>query len=275
MFKKLTEIEIAEVIEYFFTCKGWNLYPEVVTPLFSGRPDFISVKNSIVASIEVKKSFSYPVIEQLVKWFEVAEERAQSSNHANLAMPHLLICATQITEKNNSITWLKKKLLSEYGLGFYGVIYKGKGYDRKERTETPPKVRCTYFDGRESYSFLFKGYAWEVVQLQIPKIQALGRRTAHKIMSHLHEDMKTGIAGATGAEGAYMTEFKRTMNKATSVLERGGEWHIKTLIDTINNELGGHHYISDQNARASIGKFLKEKNIAQTTERGLYFLTEK
>jgi len=65
---------------------------------------------------------------------------------------------------------------------------------------------------------------------------------------------------------AEMTPFKRTINKAKTVLERGGEWHIDTLIKVINTELGGHHYCHDNSAKQCISKFLVELGVGEKVD---------
>ncbi len=52
--------------------------------------------------------------------------------------------------------------------------------------------------------------------------------------------------------------------KAVAVLEEKGECHIQVILEEINRKHGGHHLSTDNAARQSISKFLREFNIAES-----------
>ncbi len=253
--KKLTEEEIAEVANVFFTQKGWNLFPEVVIPVFGGRPDLMGVKESLCMAIEAKASLTYPVLEQLTRWHRTVNEAKDSSylDETQYGIPHLLVAVS--ARGKNSIQGLKADIIAQYRIGYYEISYEGTSW--RDQKDIP-------FDNH-GYGDI-DGHRWRVHEVVSPKIQPGSRRSADKIMRHLQEDMKIGVAGSTGAKGAYMTPFKRTLNKAVKVLENRGECHISVMVDLINSRMGGHHYANDASAKAGIAKFLLQFDLATKPE---------
>lgn len=258
----MTEAELAEVAECFFASKGWDLYPEAVIPNFNGRPDHLGVKmKTLTAAFEYKRSLTYPVIEQLTRWHHemTAAINSKYMDESTKAIPHLLLAVCQRGNNGTKFAPLKQELLERYRIGYY-EISKVKGvrdFRRATRDLKDKEVFCEHdklqlWIGDCEYQF------YEVIP---PKIQAGSRQTAHNIIKHLNLDMKMGCAGTTGLSNAYMTPFKRTLRKVQTVLERGGEWHIDTILQVVNKELGGHHYCSDASAKNGICKFLEDQKI--------------
>lgn len=264
--KKMQETEIAEVAQMFFEQRGWDMYPEVVLPNFNGRPDIVGEKMEKCLVVECKGSLTYPVLEQLTRWHHdwKSAEESEYRTTENRGIPHLLVAFTE--RGKGSFPDLKKEILDRYRIGYYSI----------EREAHPDKWLSDYYikQGRKlgvfedhscQYDMYYKNYRWIVREEISPKIQHGSRRSAHNILKHLNKDMKVGIAGSTGKDGAYMTPFKRTMNKVNTVLERGGVWHIQHIVEAINKDLGGHHYCSDSSAKGGISKFIIELKIGVKT----------
>jgi hypothetical protein len=251
---KLSEAEIAEVIKLYFESQGWCLYPEVVIPVFPGRPDYIGVKQQLCASIECKTSLSYTVIEQLVRWDLDYESISKSEyrDESKYGIPHLLIAVTGRTKGLYSP--LKRKLMEDYRIGHFEVSYEGPTFTKSDQ-------KNGFFDNH-GYANI-DGHRWRVDERTEARIQPGSRRTAKNIIAHLNDDMRNAVAGTTGVKDNYMTPFKRTMAKATAVLEGCERCHIAHIVEKINANMGGHHYCNDNTARSSIAKFLIEFDIAE------------
>lgn len=259
--KKLTEEEIAYIAEIFFSSKGWDMYPEAIIPIFSGRPDFIGKKQQLCLVTECKTSLTYPVLEQLTRWHHKYED-AKHSEYIDVrkyGLPNLLIAVTGST--SGIYSDLKAEILRQYRIGHYEVRYRGEDYWKR----TPNKTFDS--DGNGSVD----GHLWAVKERVAPKIQPGSRRTSHKITELLRSDMKIGIAGTTGIKDAYMTPFKRTLKKAEDILQQFGEMHIAEVVEVMNLKKGGHHYSNDAGARERIGKFLLEFGIADRPDENRPF----
>lgn len=257
---KLTEEEIATMADLFFASKGWDIYPEVVISLFPGRPDLVCVKQQLCMVIECKRSLTYPVLEQLTRWHQVMKHAKECKyvDSSTKAIPHLLVAVTE--SGSGRLSDLKKEILDQYRIGVYEVTKMHELFHHQEEGKQGVFDDLGYI--------CFNGWRWQVSEVVAPKIQHGSRKTAHKIINELNVDMKMGKAGTTGLKDAYMTPFKRTMNKAREILERGGEWHIASIVIAINKDLGGHHYSTDSSAKSSIGQFLIEFDIAEKIADG-------
>jgi hypothetical protein len=263
----MTEEEIALVSSYFFTAKGWNLYPEVVLPIFGGRPDHLGVKNEYLTAVfEYKKSLTYTVIEQLTRWHHemTCAINSTHTNESKKAIPHLLIAVCQHSNNGFKFPALKSEILNQYRLGYY-EISKVRG-SKEFRFATKDLKDGEMFHENAYPTLWIDEHEYQLYEIIPPKIQHGSRTSAHRLLEHLNEDMKIGQSGTTGRKDAFMTPFKRTINKAKTVLERGGEWHIDTLIKVINAELGGHHYCHDNSAKQGISKFLVELGIGEKVD---------
>lgn len=260
--KKLTEEEIAAVTARYFEGQHWDLYPEVVIPLFDGRPDFMAKKGALCAAIECKTSLTYPVLEQLIRWPMSYQERVESEyqDHRKYGIPHLLFAVTGRTSGQYSP--LKAKLLQDYRISHLEVSYEGKDYTREPLPDG--------FFSPQGYAVI-GGHRWRVLERTEPRIQPGSRHTAHKILAELKSDMKVATAGVTGKAGNHMTPFRRTMEKAKAALREYHQCHIVHLVEHLNLHLGGHHYSSDRQATASIGKFLVEFDIAERDDTAPVF----
>lgn len=256
--KKLTEEELASAASVFFESKGWKLYPEVVLKSFGGRVDIVGVKQKLTAAIECKTTFSYPVLEQITRWrheYQAALE-SEYADESIKGLPHLLYV---VVGHVGSLSLLKQEILQRHRIGLIEIsVERGGGLYRSN-----VKNEGVFDD---------MGYAvigqdrWRVQEHIHPKIQVGSRRAAHNISSYLCEDMLEGSAGAPGSKGAYVTPFRRTINKAKRVLEGGGEFHIAKIIEIINKDMEGHHYINDASAKGGISKFLVEFGIAERVD---------
>lgn len=253
MADKFTEEEMAAVAESYFASKGWSVFPEVVIPHFGGRVDIMATKGALCAAIECKTNFSYTVLEQLIRWKYEYESYVNSeyADESVKGIPHLLYA---VVGGSRIVSDLKKEILQNNRIGLiHASVERDSGWRKKNKS--------SLFD---DYGYAIIGNdRWHFDEVISPKIQVGSRKTASRIVMHLNEDMKVGIAGSSGSKGAYMTPFKRTMNKAKSVIDRGGEWHISNIISVINSELSGHHYINDSSAKAQIAKFLVELEMAE------------
>ena len=255
--KKLTEVEIATVIQHYFSSKNWDLFPEVVISIFDGRPDFVGKKGDLCAAIECKTSLTYPVLEQLIRWPLSYQEKVDSEyqDASTSGIPHLLFAVTG--ETSGTYSFLKEKVLNDYRIGHLEVRHEGTAFGAHD-----------YANGE----FCPNGYAnidgqrWRVITRTEAKIQPGSRKTAKNILALLEDDMKVAQAGVTGVSGNYMTPFRRTMERAKSALSCYHQCHIAHLVEHINRELGGHHYSSDRQACESIGKFLIEFDIAESED---------
>lgn len=252
---KMSEADIASVAEVYFRSKGWELYPEAVLPNFGGRPDIVGAKQQLCMVTEVKASLSYPVLEQLTRWHhEMAEYTASEyADETTKGIPHLLFAVVGSSAGGGRISDLKREIIERYRIGVLFVTLTGDdNYQDK-----PENV----FDSN-GYGYIL-GKRWRVLEAIPAKIQIGSRQTAQRILKHLNPDMRCIPPGVSGKHGGYMTPFKRTIAKARTILERGGEWHIQHIVDEINQNMGGHHYTSDTSAKSSIAKFLEEFNIAE------------
>jgi hypothetical protein len=258
----LTEVEIAEIGQIFFEQRGWELFPEVVLKGFNGRPDFVAKKHQLCSVIECKKTLSYPVIEQLTRWRHDRDERIENEfcNKPISSIPHLLIAFTG--GNNKPLALLKKEILRQHRIGFYEVTRVSMD-DKYASFVSRDKQSLGKFKehGFDTAYCQWKNYRWKVKEVVPPKIQEGSRKTAHKILSQLNNDMKQATAGANGQEGNYMTPFKRTMNAVDTILKRGGEYHIVDIMNALHEDFGGHHYSSDRTARNSIPKFIVQLEI--------------
>ncbi|OES23920.1 hypothetical protein [Alteromonas macleodii] len=260
---KLTEAEIAAVAKVFFERKGWELFPEVVIPIFGGRPDYIGKKQQLCMAVECKPSLTYPVLEQLIRWHDTVD-MANNSEYVdarNYGIPHLLVAVTGRNKQKHAD--LKQRLLDQYRIGHYEVSYEGIAWHRQHKAADAPFDDYGYGN--------IDGHRWRVYERSAPKIQPGSRQTADRILALLQQDMKDAVSGVTGMKNNHMTPFRRTMNKATEALEKYGQCHITTIINEINSTMGGHHYCSDAQAKTSIGKFLVEFEIAERDDRTLRF----
>lgn len=281
---EFTETLLATVISKYFKIRSWDLYPEVVFKWFSGRPDYVGIKDSLVMVIECKKTLSYEVIEQLYRWRELAEffdatekkQKQMSDIDAKRTVlhgvPHLLVAASFVTNKSAPISDLKKKLLRDARIGHVTVRYEGPASNlylsvKEQKQEEHDGVIIRY-QCVDQMRLQIDGHLWSIREEMQPMIQPGSRRTAAKLAEQLSPDMKRAIAGASGKVGGnYSTPFRRTLMKAIAVLEEYGESHIAEIIEKINTKHGGHHYCSDSVARAGISKFLREFNLAVTVNR--------
>lgn len=257
------ETEIAEVAKIFLEINNWNVYPEVVIDLFNGRPDFICKKNeSLCHVIECKKTLSYQVLEQLTRWRFDSEKRKHLGQ--DFAIPHLL--SAFVGKSNTPISDLKKKIFTENRIGLYSISKRKNLITRKK--ETPYIISCA-----ECYWYLVHGdFVYTIIEEISPKIQNGSRKTAHKIIKSLHDDMKIANAGSKGGDTEYMTPFKRTINRVKEVLSDGKERHIQQIVEDIK-KIGGHHYCSDKVAAMSISKFIDKFEIAKRSRSyGAWFI---
>lgn len=251
-----TEALLAKIIDVYFKQRGWDLFPEVVLKWFSGRPDFVGLKDSLVMAIECKKSLSYEVLEQLFRWRHAFE----SYHHLEgvKGIPHLLVAASFRT-KNSQLSDFKAHLLKSNRFGYISVTYDGVSF----QNEDAAFVLTSRFD--DHMRFTLDGHNWTVREELPAKIQAGSRQTAERIAMALDQDMKRATAGVSGKVGGnYSTPFRRTLMKAVAVLEVRGECHIQHIVDEINRSHGGHHYTDDASAKRGISKFLREFRIAES-----------
>lgn len=261
------ESEIAEVAKIFLELNNWKTYPEVVTNLFNGRPDYIAVKGALCKVVECKKTLSYPVIEQLARWQIDAEKRKEWQKKGyehEIAIPHLL--AAFVERTHGGLSDLKKLILEDYRIGVYSIT-KRNSMRSLNRQDTP------YFcsTSEKYWCLVLREFEYEIRLDVSPKIQPGSRETAHRLIDALNDDMCCTKAGLKGGKADYMTPFKRTMNRVKALMSDGKERHIQSIINEIK-PLGGHHYCSDHVAMASIAKFIDKFGIAKRTKaHGAWF----
>lgn len=266
------EAEIAEVAKHFFELRGWTLYPEVVIDLFNGRPDYMGVKNNTLCqSIECKKTLTYPVIEQLIRWQIDAEKRKKWTREGyehKIAIPHLLVAF--VGRKNKGMEDLQRMLLKQHKVGVYTV-------EKRPNMRTRILKKEPHFDvtAGDYWTLNLGEYSYNIREEIAPRLQPGSRQTAHRIIESLNPDMQCVDTGHSGKVGGYMTPFKRTMNKVSDILSDGKERHIQHIIDELN-ENGGHHYCSDKVAASSITKFIDQFKMAKRSrDYGPWFVVEK
>lgn len=93
--KKVTEADIAKVVTDYYN-DGFEVYPEV--PIGGGIIDIMVKDLNIITSIEVKKSFSFDVLEQAIR-------NKQYAHYSCIAVPAF--------QKQ----WFKRQLCRDYGIG--------------------------------------------------------------------------------------------------------------------------------------------------------------
>lgn len=270
------ETELGLVADAFFHAQGWRNYPEVVIPLFNGRPDIIGVKNTLVQAIECKLSLTFPVIEQLARWqldASLRRELQKAGRDCPIAIPHLLVAF--VGRGARAPSPLKQAILDEYRIGIYTVSKRPchRYYGSKKKPETP------YFSSAcDNYWIMFipDTDAEYEIRLELPpKIQHGSRKTAHRIIAELNSDMVCAKAGATSSRAGYMTPFKRTMNRVKQLLSDGKERHISQIVQELG-ALGGHHYSTDRSAESSIAKFIEKFEIAKRSrDVGIWFKNDQ
>lgn len=274
---KMQETEIAEIARLFFSHKGYKLYPEVSTDIFPGRPDWVATKDSICAVIECKSTLSYGVIEQLARWpIHVGEMKSSEyvRNKDKYGIPSLLIA---FTGEGGSfrLADLKKKILEQYRIGYFVVKKEPDDFEwKRERLARKGVVEGDFHTVCDTiHDCYMNGFKYTVREVMPPKMQPGSRKTAHKIVAQLNDDMMIGNAGAVGGKGNYMTPFKRTMVKVRDVLAKGGEYHITEIIQRINKEMGGHHYCSDSSATSSLPGLIEKLEVGRRSEKAPYRFT--
>lgn len=248
-----TEILLAKIIGLYLEYKGWNAYPEVVLSWFSGRPDYVAFKDSLVMAVECKKTLSLQVLDQLYRWQETAasaEKHGDAKRKELIGVPNLLIAA--VFESGSGLpSALKEKLLKDLRIGCWTVSYQGLAWESSE--------------GFDNLGYLnLNGHRWRLDEHVKAKLQPGSRQTSAKLIAQLDPDMKRAISGASGKLGGnYSTPFRRTLMKAVAVLEEHGELHMSKIIEYINKDHGGHHYTKDSAAFQGLSKFLREFGIAE------------
>lgn len=264
--KKMSEKEICEVGEIWFRQKGWDLFPEVVLSNFGGRPDFVATKGKVCAVIEAKTSLSYPLLEQLTRWTTTFNEHEDSSwgDSGKCGMPHYMYCLTGGT--GGGLRGLKKQLFKDYRLGWVHVEIED-DYTGLDAMWEDLKTKRYMFGGNVMEEgvvsprgdLLVNMKHYRITEIIEPRVQPLGRKLAHNITDQLQEDMKQATAGVTGAEGNYMTPFKRTLGRAYDTIKSSElkSLHPDDILAGVE-ALGGHHYASDKGFKNSIGSWLTE-----------------
>lgn len=243
----LNEETIGAISQKYFQAKGWETYPEVVIPIFGGRPDLVCAKHNLCLVAEAKMGLTFPVIEQLVRWHLDYEEAKQSTyrNLEPLAIPHLMVAC--VAGAKSRISGLKLDLLQRYRIGVVSI---------HDASGSRPY-------NESSIDIEHQGRKWCVLEEIAPKIQPGSRKTAHKIIAHLRADMRCATPGASGKVGGYMTPFKRTMGKTWQFIAShkvGAELHISSIVRFVNLN-GGHHYTNDKGAYGGILSGLERDGI--------------
>lgn len=251
----LTEEDIACVAQQYLHSKGWATFPEVVIPIFGGRPDFAATKGNLCLVAEVKQSLSYPVIEQLVRWHLDYNEAKQSTyrNADILGIPHLMIA---VVYGQQNIRGLKLDILKQYRIGVVSI-----------HSEYSPKPV-----GSSRADLIHNGRKWSAIEEIAPQIQLGSRSSAHNIVKHLNPDMRCATAGSSGKVGGFMTPFKRTMGRSWQFINNqaeGNEVHINSIVEFLNLS-GGHHYTNDKGAQNGILDALERDGI--TTKYCRFFV---
>ncbi len=189
--KDFTEELLAKLVGIYLKHLGWDVYPEVVLSWFSGRPDYVCAKDSLVMAVECKKTLSYEVIEQLYRWreVEVVADNAKSLK----GIPHLLYAAA-FSKRASNISGLKSQLLKSNRMGYIAVVYE------RESTNISPNLHISN-DFGDQINIDMDGHRWLIRNIIPAKLQPGSRATAHRIFSQLNEDMKRAVSGLSGAIG--------------------------------------------------------------------------
>ena len=247
MKKVLNEEIIGAIAQKYFQSKSWETYPEVVIPIFGGRPDLVCAKHNLCMVVEAKMGLTFAVIEQLVRWHLDYEEAKQSTYRdiEPLAVPHLMVAC--IPAVKGRISGLKLDILQRYRIGVVSV-----------HDASGPRPY-----NESSADIEHDGHKWRVIEEVAPKIQPGSRKTAHKIIAHLRADMRCATPGASGKVGGYMTPFKRTMGKTWQFIashKECSELHVSSIVRFVNLN-GGHHYTNDKGAYGGILSGLERDGI--------------
>ena len=108
---KIRESDIAQVVIDHYN-DGFEVYPEV--PSGQGIIDIVVKDLNIISSIEVKKAFSFDVLEQAIR-------NLQFAHYSYIAVPKF------------QNYWFKKKLCRDYGIGLI-MVDMDNNYIRMEQT---------------------------------------------------------------------------------------------------------------------------------------------
>lgn len=250
---KMTETELARVLDQWLHQHAWETYPEVVLQGFPGRPDLIATRNGICQVLECKTSLTLGVIEQATRWHRL--ERLEQ-----VGLPHIVWVA--VPSPRGRRNELLDYLLSQFGIGVItvkktpavrwpGGMSKRGGVERKRHEE-------------------FRAQSYQIAQAKVPRIVPGSRRAAKQLMSLLNPDMRIATPGARGGETAFMTPFRRTMGLVEQLMADGQERHIADIVRWVN-ENGGHHYSSDSAARNSLSQQLDRLGYPRTRPYGPWF----
>lgn len=255
----MTEAELAEVAKLYYERNGWNMFPEVCFQNFSGRPDWIGRKNNLAMVVECKLNLNFSVLEQLTRW---CCSNWQKSNvfdgKRNMGIPHVLVAF--VTSWGDH-SFLKESIINEHGIG---VIIVDKRFNRYDDDGEGPVFKK---DGRLEWG----KYYYSFYENKSPKIQPGSRKTAHRLLEHLNDDMKVATSGVKTGESLLITPFRRTMNRVYSVMKPNKSYHIEHLLQMIV-EHGGHHYSSDKNAaNGIIAGLRREDRVENSVDYGPWF----
>lgn len=250
---KMTETELARVLDQWLQQHAWETYPEVVLAGFPGRPDLIATRNGICQVLECKISLTLGVIEQATRWHRL--DRLEQ-----VGLPHIVWVA--VPSPRGRRNELLDYLLSQFGIGVITV------------KKTPAVRRPGGMSKRGGVELRrleeFRAQSYQIAQAKVPRIVPGSRRAAKQLMSLLNSDMRIATPGARGGETAFMTPFRRTMGLVEQLMADGQERHTADIVRWVN-ENGGHHYSSDSAARNSLSQQLDRLGYPRTRPYGPWF----
>ncbi len=129
---KLTEVDVAKPVVQWLKDFNWEVYQEVSPPHTSRCADILAVQNNIVWIIEVKRSLSLSLLEQINHW-------KHKVHYVSIAIP-------QTKNRFDRTRHYGFNLLKQNGIGCFSVTHRP--CISKVREEVEPslhrKVNCQY-----------------------------------------------------------------------------------------------------------------------------------
>lgn len=237
--KKLTEQEIALVMQRYLEESGHETFPEVELKEISGRTDLIALRRGIVTVVECKVAMSLTLLEQATKWHD--HQRYVEAGYAQRrpGMPHLIYVAVGKAHNKHSSAFqgtsrLLQELIVQYRIGVMSV------------TKTPETV-----SGAGGPHETVIPVSYQLTVDRCADVQPGSRRAARTLIGKLNPDTRIATPGSRGGRTIYMTDFKRTAIKMAKLMLDGQPRTLRQIIQKLNSR-GGHHYRTDTLALGSL-----------------------
>jgi hypothetical protein len=253
---KLSEQEIALVVQRYLEEHGHKTYPEVELTGVRGRADLIAARRGVVTVLECKVSMTLGLLEQATRWHERMMHVQEGYAQQRGGMPHLIYVVVGRTLIQHSALGHANRLLQEiierYRLGVMSVC-------KHPQTVWNP--------GTEDE--MTNPVRYRLQLERSAEVQPGSRQTGKALTSLLNPDTRCAIPGSRGGKTVFMTDFKRTAIKMATFMLDGKPRSIKEIVQELNRR-GGHHYANDASAIGSLaGMMPKIGYQAVGTERGV------